>query len=1202
MDGRLGQTETGRRRWRGAACARACAGVLMPLLGAVLASGAVTAQARSGDPPALAFQQVAAWRDQPRRLYEPLPWPEGHAPGGLALAPAAAAEAAGVPAGWARLYATDPEADAVHAYDVPPAFVGSPGESVAVLVASIGDSGGVPGSFRAPRDLVALDDGTLAVADTGNDRVQRVTASGEPITEWPVAEPWGMARTAAGEIAVVSRAAHSLAVYRPDGRLLREYALGDRLRSPEGLAWLGGDAEGGLFAVADPVAGLLRGVRDGSGRQSSLMSGRRGIRGGAMLVAGESRHLLAGVTGAGLLIANDTGAELDRLTFDDVSDVAIGADGAAFAAVAPDGPVRIADLRAVLDRETDTFGRFLSPRRIAAGASALVADRAPRVHSWSLAGEPRRDVPFDTALADDTGRPSAGPGPLPEEDHIPAADVAVGGTTDGAPSFVLWHGGRLRRLDGGRFSRTWEPAEPEAWPIAIAATADRVAVYDLGTVTVRILDHDLQPIGGWRVSDAFGGIADIALDRRSVWLVDRHRWALEGWTSAGERIADIRLPGRPERVAAGPGPSASDAGGASGGQRIYVLTGVGWIHAFDERGRPAGAWPAAGAAQRATDLAVGADGRIYVADETGGIRVFAADRTAPPALPAPAAPGACAAGAFKSASPVEVELGEIVDVQLIVDGVCPGDDEVVDVVLTLDRSGSMAGAKLLAAKDAAVRFVGRIDAPRSRLGLVSFNSSATLDSSLTESRQDVIGAIASMRAGGSTNLVDALAEALRTAEVSAARPVIVFLSDGRHQHGSVPLGAIDDVIARTREAGVRVFAIGLGEDADAHTLRRMASEPDDYFFSPSEAELDAIYAQIAGRISTSVLFEDVDVVDVVPDNMEYLRGSGSPAEPAWNPVHRTLTWSLGRVAEPGFRLSYSLRPLEAGIWPTNVEARTRHVDGRGAAGSLTFPVPWVRVPAEPVTPTASPPASKTPSPTATPRPSATPSPSPPPPSPPASPTTTPTAEIHRAYLPIAAAEVCPPGTGVDVVLVVDSSTSMRAGTRPDGPSKLIAAIEAAQNFVSLLAEPADRVGVVQFNDSAQVLAELSPDRNRALSALAEVSVSPGTRIDAGIEAAAEVLEAGGAETDHDRVVVLLTDGRPTVSSASRVILAAEELKATGAVLFTIGLGSDADPDLLRLAASRPSYYFHAPDTADLERVYDQIAARLPPCGRKAADG
>ena len=161
------------------------------------------------------------------------------------------------------------------------------------------------------------------------------------------------------------------------------------------------------------------------------------------------------MAGQGLLITTKDGAEIDRLPFAEVWDVEVAAaDGVAWATVEPQGLVRLADLRLLLDRHTDTFGKLLEPRRVAVGDVVLLGDGAPRVQLWSKAGEPEHDLRFTDRGA---GTPLLGLGALPAEDVMPPVDVAA----DEAFGYVLWRSGRIRRVGPAGFDLTWEPERPD---------------------------------------------------------------------------------------------------------------------------------------------------------------------------------------------------------------------------------------------------------------------------------------------------------------------------------------------------------------------------------------------------------------------------------------------------------------------------------------------------------------------------------------------------------------------------------------------------------------------------------------------------------------------------------------------------------------------------------------------------------------------
>ena len=93
-----------------------------------------------------------------------------------------------------------------------------------------------------------------------------------------------------------------------------------------------------------------------------------------------------------------------------------------------------------------------------------------------------------------------------------------------------------------------------------------------------------------------------------------------------------------------------------------------------------------------------------------------------------------------------------------------------DIVLVLDRSGSMAGAPLAAVKAGSKSFIdiiaeatggapGQIGAGR-QIGVVSFSDTATTDSPLTDSVDQLKNAVDLMVSGGSTNHAAAFQRAM----------------------------------------------------------------------------------------------------------------------------------------------------------------------------------------------------------------------------------------------------------------------------------------------------------------------------------------------------------------------------------------------------------------------------------------------------------
>lgn len=145
----------------------------------------------------------------------------------------------------------------------------------------------------------------------------------------------------------------------------------------------------------------------------------------------------------------------------------------------------------------------------------------------------------------------------------------------------------------------------------------------------------------------------------------------------------------------------------------------------------------------------------------------------------------------------------------------------LEVVLVVDTSGSMAGAPMIAAKEAAKTFVLRISAT-TRLGLIGFGPVPILASPLSTDRAAVNTAIDGLTERGETALYDALELAVAQFGPEAnIRRSIVVLSDGGDTASRVGLEA---VISRLREAGVRVDVAELvTSEGDTGALNRIAA-------------------------------------------------------------------------------------------------------------------------------------------------------------------------------------------------------------------------------------------------------------------------------------------------------------------------------------------------------------------------------------------
>ncbi|MFW5964132.1 MAG: VWA domain-containing protein [Natronomonas sp.] len=176
----------------------------------------------------------------------------------------------------------------------------------------------------------------------------------------------------------------------------------------------------------------------------------------------------------------------------------------------------------------------------------------------------------------------------------------------------------------------------------------------------------------------------------------------------------------------------------------------------------------------------------------------------------------------------------------------------------------------------------------------------------------------------------------------------------------------------------------------------------------------------------------------------------------------------------------------------------------------------------------------------------------------------------------------PTGTGqqqeLEVALVSDVSGSM---SQEIGDLKI-----AATNFVDNLSSP-DEAAAISFNSSASLDQELTTNYQAVKDAINNYSAGGGTDIADGLDAGTdELLNGTNATPGASKVLILLGDGG---SARNPAIAAADAAKNAGIRIFTVALGSGADTQLLEDIASSPDDAFIAPDPADLDTVYAEIA-------------
>ncbi len=175
----------------------------------------------------------------------------------------------------------------------------------------------------------------------------------------------------------------------------------------------------------------------------------------------------------------------------------------------------------------------------------------------------------------------------------------------------------------------------------------------------------------------------------------------------------------------------------------------------------------------------------------------------------------------------------------------------------------------------------------------------------------------------------------------------------------------------------------------------------------------------------------------------------------------------------------------------------------------------------------------------------------------------------------------------DIVFVVDTSGSM-AGAKLDQARK-------ALGFCVENLNPEDHFDIVRFSTEAEALfgklvAADVDDRRRASDFITGLKPMGGTAI---ADAIASALKLRPENSERPFVVIFLTDGLPTVGTRDPEQIVADAKKTGGVRIFTFGIGSDVNTQLLdQIAETTRGFSQYVLAEEDLEIKLSNFYTRI----------
>lgn len=186
--------------------------------------------------------------------------------------------------------------------------------------------------------------------------------------------------------------------------------------------------------------------------------------------------------------------------------------------------------------------------------------------------------------------------------------------------------------------------------------------------------------------------------------------------------------------------------------------------------------------------------------------------------------------------------------------------EVIDrkpmaLALVIDRSGSMSGAPLEAAKSAACAAIEML-LPDDLVSVVTFDSYVNVVAPLGVAGSDrsaLLAAVRAIRPGGSTALYGGWAEGLSqvmASELGDTVSRVVVLSDGGANQGVSDAPSIAADVAQATTHGVTTTAMGFGRHYDEELMRSMADAGQgNYVFIEGESQVAEAFQQELSGLS-----------------------------------------------------------------------------------------------------------------------------------------------------------------------------------------------------------------------------------------------------------------------------------------------------------------------------------------------------------------
>ena len=204
----------------------------------------------------------------------------------------------------------------------------------------------------------------------------------------------------------------------------------------------------------------------------------------------------------------------------------------------------------------------------------------------------------------------------------------------------------------------------------------------------------------------------------------------------------------------------------------------------------------------------------------------------------------------------------------------------LNLAVVLDRSGSMTGAKIEKARQAAIGLVDQL-APGDRFSMVAYGDEAevVVPAGEVEDKQAVRRLIENIRPQGSTALYAGVRRGAEQMELNLSSKRInrvILLSDGLANVGPSSPRELRSLGRALSEKGIGVTTIGVGDDYNEDLMAGLAEASDaNYYYVKDTEKLPEIFARELGELQT-IAAREVRIEIVCPKGIRPLGLIGRP--------------------------------------------------------------------------------------------------------------------------------------------------------------------------------------------------------------------------------------------------------------------------------------------------------------------------------------